>query len=89
MKWITLSVVKDLKLTLSFLFSPDFFVCSNQIFIMTHWLFLCLLQYPRFRQYRYGVFLYEIYLNEAKKQGYCEALPSSPPVSCRIQINLI
>ena len=41
------------------------------------------------RQYRYGVFLYEIYLDEAKKQGYCEALPSSPPVSCRIQINLI
>ena len=28
-----------------------------------------------FRQYRYGVFLYEIYLDEAKKQGYCEALP--------------
>ena len=37
----------------------------------------------------YGVFLYEIYLDEAKKQGYCEALTSSPPVSCRIQINLI
>jgi hypothetical protein len=23
------------------------------------------------RQYRYGVFLYEIYLDEAKKQGHC------------------
>ena len=32
----------------------------------------------------YGVFLYEFYLDEAKKQGYCEALTSSPPVSCRI-----
>ena len=29
----------------------------------------------RIRQYRYGVFLYEIYLDEAKKQGYCDALP--------------
>jgi hypothetical protein len=30
------------------------------------------------RQYRYGVFLYEIYLDEAKKQGHCEAEPQCP-----------
>jgi hypothetical protein len=38
--------IQGFKINFDNLFSPDFFGCSNQIFIMTHWLFLCLLQYP-------------------------------------------
>jgi hypothetical protein len=35
------------------------------------------------RQYRYGVFLYEIYLDQAKKQGYCNTIFFSHCFLCK------
>ena len=54
-------------------------ICGKGFVQNTHLRVSCVLymQYSKrhsmiIRQYRYGVFLYEIYLDEAKKQGYCE-----------------